>query len=85
MSFFQNFLEGCPTVDCMTLKKDPVCGSDQKTYPNECELKRTACEIGEDSNLVAISKGQCYIPPTPPPRYIWFQLSNKCIQITKFK
>ena len=53
----------------MTLKKDPVCGSDQKTYPNECELKRTACEIGEDSNLVAISKGQCYIPPTPPSRY----------------
>ena len=50
----------------MTLKMDPVCGSDQKTYPNECELKRTACEMGEDSNLFAVSKGECNIITTPP-------------------
>lgn len=39
-----------------TMQWDPVCGSDDKTYGNMCELRRARCE---SPKLVVRSKGQC--------------------------
>ena len=38
----QNCPKACPLIYA------PVCGSDGKTYSNECMMKATACENGED-------------------------------------
>ncbi|TRY74458.1 hypothetical protein TCAL_12493, partial [Tigriopus californicus] len=47
--------EECPKL-CMAVF-EPVCGSDNQTYANECELKVTACK--ERSNLTLGFVGSC--------------------------
>ena len=37
--------------------KDPVCGSDRKTYKNECELKRASCN--RQITLTVEKRGPC--------------------------
>ena len=46
-----NCPKGCPKI------LSPVCGSDGKTYSNECVLKMTACESGED--ITKVHDGPC--------------------------
>lgn len=43
--------------DCSSLKRDPVCGSDGRTYKNECELKKFSCQKG--ANVTVLHKGEC--------------------------
>ena len=42
----------CPTDFC------PVCGTDEFTYPSECELRRTACIRGT-ARLETAYEGEC--------------------------
>jgi coxsackievirus/adenovirus receptor len=44
----------CPTCP---KRKDPVCGSDGKTYDSECEMRRTSCFAAKPLNVK--SKGKC--------------------------
>ena len=44
----------CPTCP---KRKDPVCGSDGKTYPSECELRRSSCVASRPLDVK--SKGEC--------------------------
>ena len=51
----------CYKKDCerrCTRDYRPVCASNGKTYPNECEFKNTQCK---DTSLTIASKGRCSI------------------------
>ncbi|KAJ3201159.1 hypothetical protein HDU67_001522 [Dinochytrium kinnereticum] len=50
----------CQVTNCVTgFIAAPVCGSDGKTYPNDCELLKAACE---KKGLTKLASGRC--PPT---------------------
>ena len=48
-----------PRCECPTCPKDkePVCGSDGKTYDSECEMRRASCLTTRP--LSVKSKGKC--------------------------
>lgn len=48
-------LGGCDLV-CPTIH-DPVCGTDDKTYSNECFMKSKTCE--EKNNVSVAHEGEC--------------------------
>ena len=47
----------CPRIDECPDVTDPVCGTNGKTYENECKLKAQSCADGKDVNLK--HKGDC--------------------------
>lgn len=56
-----------------TLQYSPVCGSDEQTYSNECQLN---CEKRKKQNLRMKSSGQCNLHTLP--------IEDECICTTQF-
>ena len=47
----------CQCPKCRNNTNNPVCGSDGKTYPNECEVRRTSCMNASPVSIV--KQGKC--------------------------
>ena len=43
-------------IDC-PLTGDYICGADQKTYPNQCQLQKASCK--EQRSIAVAYKGRC--------------------------
>lgn len=52
-----NGTAACVCNEICTADWNPVCGSDGKTYPNECSLEVEACETGK--KLGVVKSGEC--------------------------
>ena len=50
------FLSDCTEI--CTADYNPVCGSDDQTYPNKCKLEVAACNIST-TNLTVSHEGEC--------------------------
>ena len=40
----------CPTCDGSSVRA--VCGSDHKSYPSECDMRRSACMMAKDVEIL---------------------------------
>ena len=47
----------CPKMSDCSPRKDEVCGSDGKTYPNDCAVRVEACTKGMDISVANL--GPC--------------------------
>ncbi|XP_028395198.1 agrin-like [Dendronephthya gigantea] len=63
----RNNTASCECDFMCSAQNDPVCGSDRKTYANDCELRLAACRT-KNSALTRISRGACpTVAPTIDP------------------
>ena len=68
-----------PTGNCRSncpLHLDWVCGSNGRTYPNECIMKHDACKKGIE--IIVASKGKCAKGTSSNHFY---QLNNRVIKV----
>ena len=49
----------CDEMECMIKMCAQICGSDGKTYCNECKLKCGQCEGRFDTDVTKVSDGPC--------------------------
>ena len=57
MCFMYSGKRHCKCIQACTSEQAEVCGSDRRTYRNECHLKRTACVNKE--NVHVLKHGSC--------------------------